>query len=480
MATTHNARGSISDAANKAQAVDRRLFWNVENVRDVAEAVGISQVSDEVLRHLALDVEYRLGQVITESLRLMRNSKRTSMGTKDVSLALRALDAEPLYGYDSARPLKYGEASLGPGQPLFYIEDEEVELEKMINGPLPKIPRDVNFTSHWLAIEGVQPTIPQNPTTAESQSQSLLPKGPGANPAMAALAGHDNANFRPAVKHIVSQEQVLFFEKVQSALMDDNPDPEVQRLRTAALGVTSTDPGIHQLVPYFVQFISNQITHHLDDVFILRRMMELTGALIENQHLHLEPYASPLSAPVLTCLMGRKLGSDSGAEAVKEQYQLREYAAALIGQIARKYSSSNKLLKPKIVRSCLSTLLKPNMPAQVWFGAISGISSAGGPESVKVLVLPHLKDFERGMLGPLREKGDSGRLDLETLVGGIMKAISTLADSDVDMMNGVNGGITDRESEQVTEYLGEILGDRVQRLGNHELNLAILDAANFY
>jgi hypothetical protein len=35
---------------------------------------------------------------------------------------------------------------LGPGQPLFYIEDEEVDFEKLINAPLPKVPRDMTFT----------------------------------------------------------------------------------------------------------------------------------------------------------------------------------------------------------------------------------------------------------------------------------------------------------------------------------------------
>jgi len=91
-------------------------------------------------------VEYRVGQVITEALRLMRNARRTTMTTHDVSLALRALGVEPLYGYDSTRPLRYGEATLGPGQPLFYIEDDEIDFEKLINAPLPKVPRDMSFT----------------------------------------------------------------------------------------------------------------------------------------------------------------------------------------------------------------------------------------------------------------------------------------------------------------------------------------------
>lgn len=39
-----------------------------------------------------------------------------------------------------------------------------MDFDAVLNKPLPKIPLDVTFTAHWLAIEGVQPAIPQNPT----------------------------------------------------------------------------------------------------------------------------------------------------------------------------------------------------------------------------------------------------------------------------------------------------------------------------
>ncbi|KAI0135837.1 DUF1546-domain-containing protein [Daldinia grandis] len=479
MSANRDARASVQDASSKGPAQEQRLLWNQESVRDVAESVGILKLSDEGLRTLSQDVEYRVGQVIVEALRFMRLARRTTLTVQDVSQALRVLDVEPLYGYDSTRALRYGEASLGP-QALFYVEDEEVDFEKLINAPLPKIPRDTTFTKHWLSVEGVQPNSLENPTTAESRAQDLLSKGPGANPALAALSGQDNPNFKPSVKHILSQELVLYFEKIQAALMDDSPDIEVQRLREAALESVASEPSIHQLVPYFVNFVSTQVTHHLDDIFVLRQMMELTNALINNDRLFLSPYASPLCAPVLTCILGRKIGAENGIDALKEQYSLREFAATLVGQLARRYSDTNKMLRPKLVRTCLKNFLNPSLPPAVWYGAVCGLGAAGGADVVKVLLLRNLKEFETSMLVPLRQKNEQvSNAEFEALVGVITKVIQLLTEEDVPLANGMNGFSSENEASQIKAFLGDIIGQRVAALGDHKLNQAILDARDF-
>lgn len=285
--------------------------WNPENIKDVAESVGISALNDEVTENLARDVEYRISQVLEEAFKFMRHGRRTVLTTQDVSNALRVLDVEPLYGYESTRPLKFGEASLGPGQPLFYVEDEEVDFEKLINAPLPKVPREVSFTgschfpyiyyiyrimgadedlctAHWLAVEGVQPTIPQNPSSADSRNVELSGKGPNANAHLAAMSGNENVAVKPMVKHILSKELQLYFEKVCSAFLDEAN----AEYRTSAFSSLKEDPGLHQLIPYFVQFISEKVTHNLKDLFVLTQMMHMMEALIQNKTLYVDPYVS--------------------------------------------------------------------------------------------------------------------------------------------------------------------------------------------
>lgn len=285
--------------------------WNPDNIRDVAESVGIANLNNDVADNLARDVEYRIAQVLEEALKFMRHGRRTVLTTQDISNALRVLDVEPLYGYESTRPLRFGEASLGPGQPLFYVEDEEVDFEKLINAPLPKIPREVTFTgrfpysrafflrggteighrtAHWLAVEGVQPSIPQNPTSAESRNLELVSKGPNANPTLAAMSGNQNVAVKPLVKHVLSKELQLYFEKVCNAFLDESSE----EYRTSAYSSLREDPGLHQLVPYFVQFISEKVTHSLKDIFVLSQVMRMTEALILNKSLYVDPYVSGL------------------------------------------------------------------------------------------------------------------------------------------------------------------------------------------
>ena len=459
-------------------------MWNPDNIRDVAESVGIAALSDEVLHALSSDVEYRLSQVLEEALKFMTHSRSTTLSTNDIAQALRVLDVEPLYGYESTRPLRFGEASLGPGQPLFYVEDEEVDFEKLINAPLPKIPREVAFTgksgslrqrglanpfkAHWLAVEGVQPSIPQNPTTSDARNQELMPKGAGANPNIAAISGNDNVTVKPLVKHILSKELQLYFEKICAALLDETND----EYRLAALSSLRTDPGLHQLVPYFVQFIAEKVTHTIQNLFVLKQMLDLTSAMLENESLFIDPYIASLVPPVLTCLVSPRLGSSSNP---LEHFPVRSFAASILGHIARKYAKSSHTLKPRLARTCLKHFLDPKKPFEVHFGAIRGLTAVSGREGVRALIIPNLKEYGK-LLQDGIEAGPPGSQAAEYTVAAIIDALKTLGDGNGPLVNGYASGDVDVKRSKLEGKLGPTITDRVLQEGNPRLVQAVMES----
>ncbi|KAI5844504.1 hypothetical protein DFP73DRAFT_57349 [Morchella snyderi] len=472
-------------------------LWNADTVKDVSESVGIPSLADDVAKNLAMDVEYRLHQVLQEALKFMRHSKRTTLATTDISNALRVLDVEPLYGYESTRPLKYGEASLGQAQPIYYVEDDEVDFEKLINAPLPKMPREVTFTAHWLAIEGVQPAIPMNPTPSESARQSeTTPKGAPPPPApigfssssssssaAAAAAGSNTATnssgstapatadvaVRPLVKHILSKELQLYFDRVCSAVTDEANDA----LRAAALASLRNDPGLHQLLPYFVQWISERVTHGLKHLFVLSVMLQVTHALLENANLFIEPYVAALIPPILTCLIGKRLGGGGGAGDV---YELRDLAASLLKAVCRRFGDSSHTLKPRLTRTCLKHFLDPAKPWGTHYGAIMGLAAVGGREAVRVLVLPNVKLFVEGVVKGAGDGG--GGSEAERVVGavvGVLRLLEEEEEAEGAAVKAEGEMMDDGARDRLVERVGETVADYVWRLGRPGLVKAIVE-----
>ncbi|KAI4189268.1 MAG: hypothetical protein L6R41_001589 [Letrouitia leprolyta] len=443
-------------------------IWNPDNIKDVAESIGITSLNDDVLQALSSDIEYRLSQVLEEALKFMRHSRRMTLSTQDVSQALRVLDIEPLYGYESTRPLRFGEASIGPGQPLFYVEDEEVDFEKLINAPLPKVPREISLSAHWLAVEGVQPSIPQNPTLADSRSQELVPKGPGANPNLAAISGSDNITVKPLVKHVLSKELQLYFSNVCSAVLDENND----EYRVAALASLRTDPGLHQLVPYLVNFIAEKVTHSLKDLFVLTQTMQLTSALLDNRHLYVDPYIGSIVPPVLTCLVGRHLGLSTDPLA---HLPVRNIAAALLGSICKKFAKSSHTLKPRLARTCLKHFLDPTKPLGASYGGIIGLQAIGGTEVVRALILPNVKEYESVIREPLEDDGSPKKAEAEAVLTALVGALQTLEDDTMGTMKGLQNGDGEKQRERLEEKVGSLIAGRVMEIGRPKFVKALLE-----
>lgn len=288
-----------------------------------------------------------------------------------------------MYGYATKNPLNFRRVA---GTDLFYVDDKEYDFKEIINAPLPKCPRDITFTAHWLAIEGVQPAIPQNPP--------VVAQAPPLDQKRTNVTELPGAVVKNIVKHSLSNELQLYYETITNAVLGSN-----QELQDEGLKSLSTDPGVQQLLPYLVQFISDKVVLNLKKLQVLTSLMKAVRALLLNEHIHIEPYLHQLMPPVITCIVGKKLS----AKQTEDHWSLRDNAASIISLVCSKFSDSYTNLKPRISKTLLHAFLDTSKPLSTHYGGIVGLSALG-PHTVQVLVLPNVSAYMK-MLQPELEAG---------------------------------------------------------------------------
>lgn len=377
-------------------------------IKNYAEAAGHSSLDEESLLVLSRECEYKLRYMLQEARKYMQHSRRGKLTIEDVNSALcRQLGEQPVLGYDGLEALQYKPVSgaqlsggmttsaLLPAGTLWVVPQEEIGLEDVLMEPLPKAPAPVTLTGHWLAIEGVQPQIPENPNIHDRLKVNQQPGDSavvekmlqepssvfGPVPRKTVL---EEAEVKPLVKHVLSKEHQLYFDTVTSDLMS-GADNKVD----GALGALGRDAGLQQLVPYFIQFVAELVPKSLRDPSKLLLLVRILKSLFGNEHLLLEPYLHQMMPPVLTCIVGKRLCEDPERDG--RHWKLREEASALVAAILARYASVYQSLLPRVVKTLTKALLgtkeePPCLTSQ--YGAIVAFSLIGG-QCFEMVVQPH-------------------------------------------------------------------------------------------
>uniref|UniRef100_A0A5B7CC85 Putative transcription initiation factor TFIID subunit 6 n=1 Tax=Davidia involucrata TaxID=16924 RepID=A0A5B7CC85_DAVIN len=343
-----------------------------EAIEVIAQSIGINNLSPDVLPGLASDVEYRVREIMQEAIKCMRHSKRTVLTADDVDSALNLRNVEPIYGFASGDPLRFKRAA--GHKDLFYIDDKDVEFKDVIEAPLPKAPLDTAVVAHWLAIEGVQPAIPENsPTEVPSENKKSEYKEDGVP-----------VDIKLPVKHVLSRELQLYFDKITELAMNKSDSVLFKK----ALVSLATDLGLHPLVPYFTYFIADEITRSLNNFPLLFALMRLVWSLLQNPHLHIEPYLHQLMPSVMTCLVAKRLGSKFS----DNHWELRNFTANLVASVCKRFGHVYHNLQPRVTRTLLHAFLDPTKALAQHYGAIQGLAALG-PSVIRLLVLPNLEPY---------------------------------------------------------------------------------------
>ncbi|KAM3405784.1 hypothetical protein ACQJBY_000042 [Aegilops geniculata] len=344
-----------------------------ETIEVIAQSIGIPSLPADVSAALAPDVEYRLREIMQEAIKCMRHAKRTVLTADDVDSALSLRNVEPVYGFASGDPLRFKRA-VGH-KDLFYIDDREVDFKEIIQAPLPKAPLDTAVVAHWLAIEGVQPAIPENPPIdAPTENKRTEHAKDDGLP----------VDIKLPVKHILSRELQMYFDKIAELTMSRSSTPVFRE----ALVSLSKDSGLHPLVPYFSYFIADEVTRSLADLPVLFALMRVVQSLLRNPHIHIEPYLHQLMPSMITCIVAKRLGhrlSDN-------HWELRDFSANLVASVCRRYGHVYHNLQIRLTKTLVHAFLDPHKALTQHYGAVQGISALG-PSAIRLLLLPNLQAY---------------------------------------------------------------------------------------
>lgn len=245
----------------------------------------------------------------------MRHAKRTTLTTSDIDQALRVLNIEPLYGHFPHNPPTFRRALPFPQMQsagsVYFIEDEEIEFDRVLREEKLTMPKGVSWTAHWLAVEGVQPLIPENPPATprdadpEKQPGSSIPgttfplTPPSSDRPSPIQPGKQTQQQPILIKQTLSRELHLYYTRLTSSLLPPSSD---QTKRTAALASLRHDAGLSPLLPYLVHWVGEGIVNTLrsgsqtdSDGKLLEVFLDVIGALLDNQTLGIEPFVRPVS-----------------------------------------------------------------------------------------------------------------------------------------------------------------------------------------
>ncbi|XVF81528.1 hypothetical protein PTKIN_Ptkin15bG0162400 [Pterospermum kingtungense] len=378
-----------------------------ETIEVIAQSLGINNLSADAALSLAPDVEYRMRGIMQEAIKCMRHSRRTTLSTDDVDGALNLRNVEPVYGFASGGPLRFKRA-VGHSD-LFYIDDKDVDLKDVIEAPLPKAPLDTAVVCHWLAIEGVQPAIPENASVgviaAPSNDKTIEQKD------------ELPVDIKLPVKHVLSRELQLYFDKITELTVRKSDSA----LFKEALVSLATDSGLHPLVPYFTYFIADEVSRGLNDYSLLFALMRVVWSLLQNPHIHIEPYLHQLMPSVVTCLVSKKLGN----RIADNHWELRDFTAKLVASICKRFGHVYNTLQTRLTKTLLNALLDPKRALTQHYGAIQGLAALG-PNVVRLLILPNLEPYLRLLEPELlleKQKNELKRYEAWQVYGALLVSI---------------------------------------------------------
>ncbi|XP_067647445.1 transcription initiation factor TFIID subunit 6 isoform X2 [Eurosta solidaginis] len=371
---------------------------SAESMKVIAESIGVGSLPDDAAKELAEDVSFKIKRIVQDAAKFMHHSKRERLMLSDIDHAVKVRNIEPQYGFTSNDFIPFRFAS-GGGRELHFTEEKEFELSEILQVNPPKVPLEITLRSHWLVVDGIQPTIPENPPPLSKDSQALesvnpvvkldqsLTKDAAGKPATGKihkLRNVETVHVKQLATHELSVEQQLYYKEITEACVGSD-EPR----RGEALQSLASDPGLHEMLPRMCTFIAEGVKVNVvqNNLALLIYLMRMVRALLDNPSLYLEKYLHELIPSVTTCIVSKQLCMRPELD---NHWALRDFASRLMALICKNFNTSTNNLQTRVTRIFSKALQNDKTHLSSLYGAIAGLTEMGA-EVVKVFIIPRLK-----------------------------------------------------------------------------------------
>lgn len=235
-----------SMSSSKTLSTDQVKIW--------AETLGITNLSEDAAEFISSAVSQKVHAIVDRASKTANSSCRMKILKSDVESAMQFLNLEPTVDISTGDYIPIRGVSGVGGRTLYVIDDKDKDLFSITKRHSGPVPPDVVLRQHWLAVEGKQPAVPENPAPISKDEQ----KSRASNPAIARKVATERAirksqmiGIKDLATSDLTAEQQQYYKDITEAVIGSD-----ENKRREALSSLEHDPGLHALVARIAVFIS--------------------------------------------------------------------------------------------------------------------------------------------------------------------------------------------------------------------------------
>jgi transcription initiation factor TFIID subunit 6 len=365
----------------------------------------------------------------------------------DINMALQLMGSEKLYSTRATPALGGTHGDNNPSQSKVMLVDF------LRDEPIGQPPSEVGIQQHWLAVDGVQPRIPQNPSSRDATVLAPPPAAATGASAPSAAGGADSGagealQVNQLQTSLLSEELLLYYTRVTRVLyLFDRPSQQ-----DAVLLRLSTDPGLQELVPFLIRYCQHELYRAVaaSEWDKGRILVRLAHAMLQNVHLHLELHLHEVLPALVTCVVNQQ-PNDQMSSTSASMWALKREAADVLAEACRAFGAEYATLKSRVLKAlCRAMAADRHLTSR--YGGIVGLS-AFGTKAISAFLLPPaavwFEDFDAALFDPSDPLTESDKFSVRMCQRAILDAVGAV----------LRGHVNSVPVGEMRELL-EVTGDR--------------------